>query len=51
MAHWEHMVDPYPRYRELLDKRGRVGTTESLARAHQILSKNRTGEIFRLGLI
>src|SRR5438552_636801 len=23
MANWETMIDPYPRYRELLDKRGR----------------------------
>jgi alpha-amylase/alpha-mannosidase (GH57 family) len=34
MAHWEHMIDPYPRYRELLDKRGRAVTPESLSRAH-----------------
>ncbi len=33
MANWEHMIDPYPRYRELLDKRGRVASNESLARA------------------
>ena len=32
MAHWEHMVDPYPRYRELLDKRGRMITPETLTR-------------------
>ncbi len=32
MAHWEHMVDPYPRYRELLEKRGRNITAESLSR-------------------
>jgi len=35
MAHWEHMVDPYARYRELLDKRGRVITQESLSRAQK----------------
>src|ERR1700733_10583990 len=33
MANWEHMIDPYPRYRELLDKRGRVASSESLTRA------------------
>src|SRR5580704_7102946 len=33
MANWEHMVDPYARYRELLDKRGRSINNESLARA------------------
>ncbi len=33
MAHWEHMVDPYPRYRELLDKRGRVLSPDGIARA------------------
>src|SRR5882724_1840292 len=33
MAHWEHMIDPYPRYRELLDKRGRMISPESLGRA------------------
>jgi alpha-amylase/alpha-mannosidase (GH57 family) len=33
MAHWEHMIDPYPRYRELLDKRGRTISQESLSRA------------------
>jgi alpha-amylase/alpha-mannosidase (GH57 family) len=32
MAHWENMVDPYPRYRELLDKRGRTITPEKLTR-------------------
>src|SRR5205807_2838794 len=33
MAHWEYMVDPYERYRELLDKRGRTATPESLSRS------------------
>lgn len=33
MANWQHMVDPYPRYRELLDKRGRSGKSEDMARA------------------
>jgi len=33
MANWENMIDPYPRYRELLDKRGRNATAETLARA------------------
>jgi alpha-amylase/alpha-mannosidase (GH57 family) len=32
MAHWETMVDPYSRYRELLDKRGRIASPESLSR-------------------
>jgi len=35
MAHWEHMIDPYPRYRELLDKRGRAISQESLSRAQK----------------
>ncbi len=34
MAHWEHMIDPYPRYRELLDKRGRQYTSEGFTRVH-----------------
>ncbi len=33
MAHWENMVDPHPRYKELLDKRGRCVSAEHLARA------------------
>jgi alpha-amylase/alpha-mannosidase (GH57 family) len=35
MAHWEHMVDPHKRYRELLEKRGRVITPESLSRSQK----------------
>jgi alpha-amylase/alpha-mannosidase (GH57 family) len=35
MAHWEHMIDPYVRYRELLDKRGRTISQESLSRAQK----------------
>ncbi len=35
MAHWEHMVDPHLRYRELLDKRGRMTTSESLSRTQK----------------
>lgn len=35
MAHWANMVDPYMRYRELLDKRGRMITTESLSRTEK----------------
>ncbi len=35
MAHWEHMIDPYPRYCELLDKRGRMTTPESLSRTQK----------------
>src|ERR1035437_4410861 len=35
MAHWEHMIDPYVRYRELLDKRGRVISPDSLSRAQK----------------
>lgn len=34
MANWQNMIDPYPRYRELLDRRGRSGGEEELARAH-----------------
>jgi len=33
MANWERMIEPHPRYRELLDKRGRRSSTEDLARA------------------
>jgi len=33
MAHWENMIDPYPRYRELLEKRGRSAEGEQLTRA------------------
>jgi len=32
MANWENMIDPYPRYRELLDKRGRSPWGEDYAR-------------------
>lgn len=32
MAHWEHMVDPYPRYRELLEKRGRQVSPDTFSR-------------------
>ncbi|MFA5974664.1 MAG: glycoside hydrolase family 57 protein [Elusimicrobiota bacterium] len=32
MAHWENMIDPYPRYRELLEKRGRSAHLEDLSR-------------------
>jgi alpha-amylase/alpha-mannosidase (GH57 family) len=35
MAHWEHMIDPYPRYRELLEKRGRLMSQETLSRAQK----------------
>src|SRR5262249_1342800 len=36
MAHWETMIDPYERYRELLDKRGRsVITYDHLSRAQK----------------
>src|ERR1019366_2361130 len=30
MAHWEHMVDHHVRYRELLDKRGRIMSQDNL---------------------
>lgn len=33
MAHWENMIDPYPRYRELLERRGRSAAGEYLVRA------------------
>jgi len=33
MANWDTMIDAYPRYRELLDKRGRFAREEELARA------------------
>jgi alpha-amylase/alpha-mannosidase (GH57 family) len=32
MANWDTMIDPYPRYRELLDKRGRFAWGEELSR-------------------
>ena len=49
MAHWEHMIDPYPRYRELLwTKRGDDLTRESL-RAQKIFSKTKTGGTCRSG--
>jgi alpha-amylase/alpha-mannosidase (GH57 family) len=32
MAHWETMIDPYPRYRELLDMRGRMTAPENFTR-------------------
>lgn len=32
MANWPNMIDPYPRYSELLDKRGRSGQTVDLSR-------------------
>ncbi len=32
MAHWDTMIDTRPRYRELLEKRGRMATHESLSR-------------------
>ena len=35
MAHWAHMIDPYPRYRELLEKRGRLVSQELLSRAQK----------------
>jgi alpha-amylase/alpha-mannosidase (GH57 family) len=36
MANWEHMVDAHPRYRELLDQRGRVSSPETLLRAQKL---------------
>ncbi|HVO33723.1 MAG TPA: glycoside hydrolase family 57 protein [Elusimicrobiota bacterium] len=33
MANWERMIDPHPRYRELLDRRGRHPSQEQLTRA------------------
>lgn len=33
MANWETMIDPHPRYRELLDKRGRGASKETYARS------------------
>ncbi len=35
MANWPNMIDPHPRYRELLDKRGRNAQKEDLARTQQ----------------
>src|ERR1019366_17378 len=35
MAHWEYMVDPHVRYRELLDKRGRIMSQDNLSRAQK----------------
>src|SRR5579863_2478540 len=32
MANWDTMIDPYPRYRELLEKRGRHTWGEELTR-------------------
>jgi alpha-amylase/alpha-mannosidase (GH57 family) len=32
MANWDTMIDPFPRYRELLDKRGRFAWGEELTR-------------------
>jgi alpha-amylase/alpha-mannosidase (GH57 family) len=38
MAHWGNMVEPYPRYRELLERRGRPADPAGLARAAQKFS-------------
>jgi len=35
MANWDTMVDPYPRYRELLEKRGRSAHADDLVRVQQ----------------
>jgi alpha-amylase/alpha-mannosidase (GH57 family) len=35
MANWENMIDPYPRYRELLDKRGRSALPQEYGRIQQ----------------
>jgi alpha-amylase/alpha-mannosidase (GH57 family) len=35
MANWDRMIEPYPRYRELLDKRGRRASPEDLKRTQQ----------------
>src|ERR1700730_16088803 len=32
MANWDTMIDPIPRYRELLEKRGRFAHAEELTR-------------------
>ncbi len=32
MANWDRMIDPYPRYRELLDKRGRQASSDTVTR-------------------
>ena len=40
MAHWEHMIDPYPRYRELLDKRGRLVSQELLSRSQKYFKED-----------
>ncbi|MBI4436207.1 MAG: glycoside hydrolase [Candidatus Omnitrophica bacterium] len=34
MAHWTHMVGKFPRYQELLEKRGKTITPAALRRAH-----------------
>lgn len=34
MANWDTMIDPWPRYRELLDKRGRSTSVDDLGRVH-----------------
>src|SRR5947208_15704730 len=39
LAHWAYMVDPHARYRELLDKRGRVSTPESLSRSQKYFNE------------
>lgn len=38
MANWANMVEPYPRYRELLERRGRMADPEGLARAAKSFS-------------
>ena len=40
MANWETMVYPYPRYLELLDKRGRQVTPEQLKRIQTYFKLN-----------
>src|SRR6185295_9774210 len=32
MANWDHMINPFPRYRELLEKRGRMAQGEDMSR-------------------
>ncbi len=39
MANWETMIDPYPRYRELLEKRGRYISTDELKRVNTYFKK------------
>jgi alpha-amylase/alpha-mannosidase (GH57 family) len=39
MANWTHMVEPYPRYRELLEKRGRHFHPAGMAQICQRFSK------------